>query len=119
MFILSIALIACGGGDDAGTEADADADTDTAETDTEADSEDSGDSGDSDSEGDAEASGGEEMTLKFAHEEGQGDVQDLYANKFKELIEEQTDGRITVDVYTAGTLGTNMDVLQSLLTGAI
>src|SRR5699024_724762 len=51
--------------------------------------------------------------------EGQGDVQDLYANKFKELIEEETDGRISVDVYTAGTLGTNMDVLQSLQTGAI
>jgi len=62
---------------------------------------------------------GEPVTLKFAHEEGDGDVQDLYAHKFKELIEEQTDGRITVDVYTAGTLGTNMDVLQSLQTGAI
>ncbi|MEI3604268.1 TRAP transporter substrate-binding protein DctP [Pseudogracilibacillus sp. SE30717A] len=96
MFILSIALVACGGGSD-----DADSGTDT------------GDSG-----SDA-SSGGEEMTLKFAHEEGQGDVQDLYANKFKELIEEKTDGRIKVDVYTAGTLGTNMDVLQSLQTGAI
>ncbi len=98
MFILSIALVACGGNsDDSGSEADTD-------------------NGDSGSEAD---SGGEEMTLKFAHEEGQGDVQDLYANKFKELIEEKTDGRINVDVYTAGTLGTNMDVLQSLQTGAI
>ncbi len=102
MFILSIALVACGGGDDG--EADTDAETDNA---------DGADDG-----GDADA-GGEEMTLKFAHEEGQGDVQDLYANKFKDLIEEETDGRISVDVYTAGTLGTNMDVLQSLQTGAI
>src|SRR5699024_5436920 len=62
---------------------------------------------------------GEPVTLKFAHEEGDGDVQDLYAHKFKELIEEQSDGRFNVDVYTAGTLGTNMDVLQSLQTGAI
>lgn len=104
MFILSIALVACGGGDDGDGEADTDAGADDA---------DSADDG-----GDADA-GGEEMTLKFAHEEGQGDVQDLYANKFKELIEEETDGRISVDVYTAGTLGTNMDVLQSLQTGAI
>lgn len=99
MFILSISLVACGGNND-----DADADMET----------DSGENGDSKAD-----TGGEEITLKFAHEEGQGDVQDLYANKFKELIEEKTDGRITVDVYTAGTLGTNMDVLQSLQTGAI
>src|SRR5690625_3350290 len=99
MFVLSIALVACGGEDD-GASTDSDSGTET--------------SGGSDAD-----SGGEEMTLKFAHEEGQGDVQDLYANKFKELIEEKTDGRITVDVYTAGTLGSNMDVLQSLQTGAI
>ncbi len=65
------------------------------------------------------SSGGEEMTLKFAHEEGQGDVQDLYANKFKEVIEEKTNGRIKVDVYTGGTLGTSIDILHSLQTGAI
>lgn len=59
------------------------------------------------------------ITLKFAHEEGDGDVQDLYAKKFKEIIEEKSNGRFNVDVYTAGTLGTNMDVLQSLQTGAI
>ncbi|MFD1415677.1 TRAP transporter substrate-binding protein DctP [Oceanobacillus jeddahense] len=62
---------------------------------------------------------GEEITLKFAHEEGQGDVQDLYANKFKEVIEEKTNGRIKVDVYTGGTLGTSIDILHSLQTGAI
>lgn len=91
LFALSLLLIACGGNNDH-----------------------------SGNEGNGENSGeGDAITLKFAHEEGQGDVQDLYANKFKELIEEATDGRIKVDVYTAGTLGTNMDVLQSLQTGAI
>src|SRR5690625_4601186 len=96
--IVALALVACGGDDAADS-------TDTGDTEAET------------NEGEADAGG--EITLKFAHEEGQGDVQDLYANKFKELIEEKTDGRITVDVYTAGTLGTNMDVLQSLQTGAI
>ena len=91
MFILSIALVACG---------DSDAD------------------GDGDGNGDG-GSDGDTITLKFAHEEGQDDVQDLYANKFKEVIEEESDGRFEVDVYTAGTLGTNMDVLQSLQTGAV
>lgn len=70
-------------------------------------------------EGDSNGAGTDQINLKFAHEEGQGDVQDLYANKFKELIEEKSDGNITVDVFTAGQLGTNMDVLQSLQTGAI
>src|SRR5699024_1214906 len=82
MFILSIALVACGGSEE-GAETNDDAPTD-AETDA-------GEETD-----DGAAGGGEEMTLKFAHEEGQGDVQDLYANKFKELIEEKTDGRISV-----------------------
>jgi len=103
MFILAIALVACGDSDeDTGDDSDVDDSSEDASEDTSED-----------------ASDGEEITLKFAHEEGQDDVQDLYANKFKELIEEQSDGRITVDVYTAGTLGTNMDVLQSLQTGAI
>ncbi len=91
MFILSIVLVACG----------------NSETD--------GDGG-GDSDGDSD---GDTVTLKFAHEEGQGDVQDLYANKFKEVLEEKSDGKFEVDVYTAGTLGTNADVLQSLQTGAI
>ncbi len=74
---------------------------------------------DSGGDGDADASGEGSITIKFAHEEGQGDVQDLYVNKFKDLIEEETDGRITVDVYTAGTLGGNDDMFTQLQTGAI
>ena len=62
---------------------------------------------------------GEQITIRFAHEEGSGDVQDLYAQKFKELLEERTDGRITVDIYTAGTLGSNADLFTQLQTGAI
>ena len=76
--------------------------------------------GDSGDDGDGNGgSDGDTITLKFAHEEGQGDVQDLYANKFKYILEEKSDGKFAVDVYTAGTLGTNMDALQSLQTGAI
>lgn len=93
LLILSIALVACGGNDEGN------------------------DNGDGNGKG--ENDGGEAITLKFAHEEGQGDVQDLYANKFKGIIEDKSGGNILVDVYTAGTLGSNMDVLQSLQTGAI
>lgn len=86
LLVLSLLLVACGGGNDAEN---------------------------------AGTSDGDQVHLKFAHEEGQDDVQDLYANKFKEVIEEKSAGRVTVDIYTAGTLGSNMDVLQSLQTGAI
>lgn len=61
----------------------------------------------------------EEITIKFAHEEAAGEVQDLYANKFKELIEERTDGRISVEIYTTGTLGGNADLFTQIQTGAI
>lgn len=96
MLLLSVFLVACGGGNDAGGNGEA-----------------------NNKNGNAGGGDGETLNLRFAHEEGQGDVQDLYANKFKEIIEEKSDGNITVDVYTAGQLGTNMDVLQSLQTGAI
>src|SRR5699024_176851 len=98
MFLMSLVLVACGGGNDTSGNANAN---------------------DGDANANAGGGDGESVNLRFAHEEGQGDVQDLYANKFKEIIEEKSDGDITVDIYTAGQLGTNMDVLQSLQTGAI
>ncbi|RNF39983.1 TRAP transporter substrate-binding protein DctP [Planococcus salinus] len=91
LFLASMVLMACGGGSEEG----------------------SGDGGESASSGD------ENINIRFAHEEGQGDVQDLYVNEFKNRVEEQTDGRITVDVYTAGTLGGNSDMFTQLQTGAI
>lgn len=60
-----------------------------------------------------------DITIRLAHEEGSGDVQDLYANKFKSLLEDKSDGHINVDIYTAGQLGTNEDILKSLQSGAI
>jgi TRAP-type C4-dicarboxylate transport system substrate-binding protein len=37
---------------------------------------------------------------KFAVEEGPGDVQTLYAEEFKRLVEERSGGKIQVTVYT-------------------
>lgn len=104
MFFMSIVLIACGGNDS--NESDSEETDDAGETATE-------------DSGEESTASGDEILIKFAHEEGQGDVQDLYVNKFKELIEEETDGRISVDVYTAGTLGGNADLFTQLQTGAI
>ena len=56
---------------------------------------------------------------KFAIEEVQGSVQDAYAQKFKELIEEKTDNAISVTVYPYGTLGTSDHVTELIHMGAI
>lgn len=56
---------------------------------------------------------------KFAHEESPGDVQDLYAQEFKRLVEEKTNGDVTVTIYTYGQLGTENDITELTTTGAI
>ncbi|MBT2570115.1 TRAP transporter substrate-binding protein DctP [Planococcus sp. ISL-110] len=75
--------------------------------------------GSDNTEGSEATASDDSINIRFAHEESQGDVQDLYANKFKELIEEETDGRVSVDVYTTGTLGGNDDMFTQLQTGAV
>ncbi|OSQ32583.1 TRAP transporter substrate-binding protein DctP [Thalassospira sp. MCCC 1A03138] len=56
---------------------------------------------------------------KFAHEESPGDVQDLYAQEFKRLVEEKTNGDVTVTVYTYGQLGTENDITELTTAGAV
>ncbi len=56
---------------------------------------------------------------RFAIEETQGSVQDAYAKRFEELIEERTDGQIDVVVYPYGSLGTSDHILEQLHNGTI
>jgi tripartite ATP-independent transporter DctP family solute receptor len=56
---------------------------------------------------------------KFAIEEIEGSVQDAYAQKFKELIEEKTGGDVTVTIYPYGALGTSADLTELVTQGAI
>jgi len=65
---------------------------------------------------------GEEHGLtewRFALEEIQDSVQDAYAQRFKELIEEKTKGEITVTVYPYGTLGTSDQLTELVENGAV
>ena len=107
--IMSVILIACGGNNNGG---DSNSSGDSNAADNNANDNNNND-------GNASADSGDPVEIRFAHEEGSGDVQDLYVNKFKEILEEETDGRISVDVYTAGTLGGNDDLFTQLQTGAI
>lgn len=56
---------------------------------------------------------------RFAIEEIQGSVQDLYAQRFKELIEDRTDGRVEVTVYPYGALGTSAQLTELVQNRAI
>ncbi|MDD2587121.1 MAG: DctP family TRAP transporter solute-binding subunit [Syntrophomonadaceae bacterium] len=57
--------------------------------------------------------------FKFAHEEAPGSVQDLYAKQFAKVLEEKTDGRAKVEIFSIGQLGTDQDMLEALQSGAI
>lgn len=46
-----------------------------------------------------------EYVWKFAHEETDGDIQDVYVKKFKEVIEAKSNGRIQIEIYPVGQLG--------------
>jgi len=56
---------------------------------------------------------------RFAIEEVPGSVQDAYAQKFKDLIEERSAGAIQVIVYPYGSLGTSDQVTELLHLGAL
>ncbi|MFC3212260.1 TRAP transporter substrate-binding protein [Planomicrobium okeanokoites] len=95
-FLLMLTLIAalilagCGGGDDAANE--------TASS-----------GGDS-----AEA-----VTIKLAHSSAPDSARDLGAQKFKEVVEAETDGQVTVEIYPASQLGNPTEIVQGVQMGNI
>lgn len=66
---------------------------------------------------------GEEGTYtanwKFAHNESERGTMQIYAAKFKELVEEKSGGNITVDIYPDGTLGSGDSIIELLQGGGL
>lgn len=56
---------------------------------------------------------------RFAIEEARGSVQDSYAQRFAELVDERTDGEVEVIVYPIGTLGTSDHVTEQVHNGTL
>ncbi|HEA51652.1 hypothetical protein LCGC14_0473310 [marine sediment metagenome] len=54
---------------------------------------------------------------RYAHEEYEGDVQDVYAYKFKEYIEDHSDN--TLQVYRFGELGESDDIMEQAQAGIL
>jgi tripartite ATP-independent transporter DctP family solute receptor len=69
--------------------------------------------------GTAVVSAAQAETWKFALEEIDGSVQDRYAEKFKELVEERTNGETTVQIYPYGTLGTSAQLTELVANGTL
>ena len=63
--------------------------------------------------------GGARQVWRFAIEESTGSVQHTYALRFKELIEERSEGNVEVVVYPYGTLGTSTQLTEQLNMGVI
>jgi len=61
----------------------------------------------------ASETGSAAQIWRFALEETEGGVQWQYAQKFKEIIEENTDN-VSVEIYPYGTLGTSQDITQQI-----
>lgn len=58
-------------------------------------------------------------TWKFAHNESERGTMQMYAEKFKELVEEKSEGNITVQIYPDGTLGAGDSIIELLQGGGL
>lgn len=56
---------------------------------------------------------------RFALEEVQGSVQDMYARRFAEIVERETGGTVSVDVYPYGALGTSAQLTELVRGNAV
>lgn len=56
-------------------------------------------------------------TWRYAHEEYADDVQDVYAHKFKEYVEENSDN--TVQIFRFGELGESDDIMEQTQAGIL
>ncbi|HET6521248.1 MAG TPA: TRAP transporter substrate-binding protein DctP, partial [Geminicoccaceae bacterium] len=60
-----------------------------------------------------------EHTIKFAGQNQKGHPQVTGMEKFKELVEEKSDGNITVRLFPGGTLGGDIETISALQGGTI
>ena len=69
--------------------------------------------------GDKNNDTGSPTVWKISHQESTGGMFDQYANHFKELVEEKSDGKIKVEIYPVGQLGDTGTQIELLLNGGI
>lgn len=66
------------------------------------------------------AAGGEETyNWRFAHEENNGSIQDVYVKEFVRILEEKSEGRINIDIYPVGQIGDATQQCELLQNGGL
>ncbi|MGR3481882.1 TRAP transporter substrate-binding protein [Salipiger marinus] len=60
-----------------------------------------------------------DVTLKVAHTNAAGEVQDMGLQKMKELLEAKTDGAATLEIYAGGQLGDEQQTVESVMLGSL
>ncbi|MFC3282166.1 TRAP transporter substrate-binding protein [Litchfieldella rifensis] len=60
-----------------------------------------------------------DTVLKLAHAAPHGDTQQAAAERFAELVEERTDGEVTVKVFGNGVLGNDQQMISGVRSGTI
>lgn len=58
-------------------------------------------------------------SVRLVHEEIPGSVQDLYAQKFKEVLENKSNGKFKVEIYPVGQLGDATQQAELLQNGGV
>ncbi len=61
----------------------------------------------------------EAKVFKLGHIAAPGTAYDNFANEFKKLVEERSNGRYKIDVYPAGQLGVDRELMESLQVGNV
>ena len=59
------------------------------------------------------------VVIKFGYLGSEGDTKHITALKFKELVEERTEGRYILDLYPNGVLGNERDLIEGVKMGSI
>lgn len=67
----------------------------------------------------SESSGEETYHWRFAHEENNGSIQDVYVKEFVRILEEKSGGRIKVDIYPVGQIGDATQQCELLQNGGL
>src|SRR5690625_908257 len=68
---------------------------------------------------DGNASSDEEYVIKFAHVVSASTAKGKAAEKFGELIEERTNGQITVEIYPDSQLGSDREIQEQMQSGTV
>lgn len=113
LFILMAALVFAGC---SGTE---EADSSTNDTTKNSSSSNSSSKNGSENSNDNKKDDGKTYTIKFAHVSNEEHHYNQGALKFKELIEESSDGRIKVEVYPNSEFGGEREILEGLQLGTV